>query len=371
MRIKVLHIQETVTAGGVERRRLLIAKYLDKERFEQRLVCTFAQGPIVDKIEQYGVQVIPIGCFKGIFDFRQLQKVCKIIDEYKPDIIHGAVFEGVTMACICGFLKRVPVVIAEETSDPQNRSARGDFLLRNLCRAADCVVAISEGTKQYLLTRAKIPARKVRLINNGVDTPRIADAEELAALRSRYGIEKNDIVVGTAGRLQDAHKKFSDLIKAVAMIADRYPKLKLLIVGAGPDRDLLESTACEGKISERVIFAGYQADTAPFYQIMDIFCVPSHREGFGLVAAEAGFNRLPTVATRVGGLQYVIQDGQTGFLVPPDTPQAIAEKLEILINDPDLRKRFGEAGYERAKAEFSAEGYVGKIERMYEENLPH
>jgi glycosyltransferase involved in cell wall biosynthesis len=270
------------------------------------------------------------------------------------------------MACVCGFIKKVPIIIAEETSDPQNRSRKADFLLRLLCIPADKVVAISPGTEQYLQKRAKIPIHKIQLINNGVDVPHSVTIQEIEKLKNHWRINNDDFIIGSVGRLENNVKKFTDIIKAIALL-EKYQNLKLLIVGDGRDKKLILQTAEHLGVSNKLIMAGFQADTSPYYQLMDVFCLASQREGFGLVAAEAMFHQLPVVATSVGGLKSVVINNETGFLVPPNRPEAIAQKLEILINNPDLRKAFGMVGFHRAKTEYAPEVYVGKVDKMYQE----
>jgi len=363
-KIKILHIQETINSGGVERIRFILAKYLDKTKYEQKIICTFAGGSIVDDIEREGVEIIPIGRFKGIFDFKQYRKVLKIINNYKPDIIHGAVFEGVTMACVCGFIKKVPVIIAEETSDPQNRSKKANFLLRLLCLSADKVVAISVGTEEYLKKTAKIPLKKIHLINNGVEYPRYVTEEEIEFNNRKWGIKPGDIVIGSIGRLYDDHKKFTDIIKAISLLKN-HSNIKLLIVGDGPDREMITQTAKDNGILDRIILAGYQDDVSLYYQLMDIYCIASQREGFGLVAAEAMLNKLPVIATCVGGLKFMVEDSVTGFLVPPSNPDIIAEKINVLITNPEIRMNFGERGRVKASREYTANVYISNVEKMY------
>src|SRR5690606_33705799 len=122
-------------------------------------------------------------------------------------------------------------------------------------------------------------------------------------------------------------------------------------------------------LERNLIMAGLQADTAPFYQVMDIYCIASHMEGFGLVAAEAMFHQLPVVATAVGGLKDTVIDAKTGFLVPSHRPDKTAEKLQILIDDPELRRSLGAKGFASAQQEYSAEVYVEKVNQLYQELL--
>ena len=365
--IRVLHIMSTVTGGGVERRRLSLAKAFKGSNFQMKLVGTFKSGAIAEQIEDNGVEIIEIGDFNGPFHWEKHRKIQKIIDEFQPHIIHGAVYEGVTMAAINGFIKKVPVVILEETSDPQNRSAKADFLLRIFSWTADRFIAIAPNVADYLRDRAKVSPRKVITINNGVKIPRAVSAPEIQDLKAEYALRERDFVVGTVGRLFNDHKKITDILEAVKQLD--LPHLKLLIVGGGRDEQLLRDKTRELGIEAQVIFTGYQYDTAPFYRLMNLFCIASQREGFGLVAAEAMLNHLPVLATKVGGLQNVVVNEETGFLVPPNTPAKLAEKIHYFYHHPEAVTTMGEASYQRAMQQYTEERYVKEVEALYLELL--
>ena len=363
----MLYIISTVTGGGVERRRLSLAKYLDKDKFKMKLVGTHKGGFIAEQIEEHGMEILEVGDFNGPFHWTKHRKVQQIIDDFQPHIIHGAVYEGVTMAAVDGFLKKVPIVILEETSDPQNRSAKASLLLRFFSFAADRFIAISPNVAVYLTAKAKVSQRKVITINNGVEIPLDVDKDEVSSLRKRLSIHEGNFVVGAVGRLFNGHKRFTDLIEAVSLVGKS--NLKLLIVGGGPDEELIRKKAAEMNITELVIFTGYQFVTSPYYKLMDVFCIPSSREGFGLVAVEAMMHSLPVIATEVGGLKDVVLDGETGFLVPPYSPQALADKIQVLIDNPLLRTMMGDKGKERALNYYSAIRYVKDVESLYLELL--
>lgn len=367
-KIRVLHCIETISSGGVERIRRSLARYLDKDLYEQKIICTQANGIIPEEISAEGVEIISIGRLKHTFQWSQYKKGLQIIRSYQPHIIHGAVFEGVSMATIGGFLGRVPIIIAEETSDPKNRSPKASLLLRMLTQVADKVIGISPSVVSYLKNTAKIQSHKIQLINNGVELPRTVDLTELENLSIKYRISKEDIVVGSIGRLRDQVKLFSDIIKATALLSNP-SKIKILIVGEGPDKEFLIKTAADIGLGNQLIMAGLQMDTAPFYQLMDIFCIVSDNEGFGLVAAEAMYHRLPVIATAVGGLKDIVVDGETGFSVPSHSPESISEKLQLLIENPQLRKTMGAKGFARAEKEYSSKVYVQRVHQFYQELL--
>src|SRR5690606_21167388 len=366
-KLKILHIQETIGSGGVERRRLSLAKHLDKNLFEQKFICTFTKGNIPEEIRAEGFEVIPIGQLKSPFQWSQHKKVQKIIEEYQPDIIHGAVFEGVTLAAINGWLKKVPVIIIEETSDPINRSWKGNLLIKIFSKMANKVIGVSEAvTEEYLKGKLHLTNDKVVLINNGVALPRTITTDEINLAKGTWNIIENDFIIGSIGRmLSDANKRYSDLIKAFAQFSNEKSNVKLLLVGDGPEKANYEKLVLDLGISDKVIFTGYQSDVTLFYKMMDVFSLVSRNESFGLVLAEAMLNKLPVIATKVGGMKYIVDDGKTGYLVNPFQVEEIEEKLEILYQNPNLRIQMGEIGFEKAMKEYTEGVYAGKINQLY------
>lgn len=367
-KLKILHIQETIGSGGVERRRLSLAKHLDKSIFELKIVCQHEVGNIANEIRSQGVDVISLNrSIKGIFDIKQHRMVQKIIDDFRPNIIHGAVFEGVTMAAINGWLKKVPIIIIEETSDPQNRSWKGNILMKLFSKMADKVVGVSDGvTKDYLIGKLNLSDKKAIAINNGVAMPRKVLQTQIREAKKEWGIDDKDFVIGSTGRMiDDGHKRFSDLIKAFALFQQDKEHVKLLLVGDGQERDGYKILTQELGISDKVIFAGYQSDVTLFYKMMDVFALVSAREAFGLVLAEAMLNKLPVIATKVGGMKYIVDHYDTGLLVEKYNIDEILGSLCKLYYDHNLRIEMGEKGYVKALKEFSEEAYVGKVQALY------
>lgn len=366
-KIKILHLQETIGSGGVERRRLSLARHLDKKIFDQKFICTFAKGNIPEEIRAEGCEVIAVGQLKSPLDWTQHKKVQKIIEEYKPDIIHGAVFEGVTMAAINGWLKKVPYVIIEETSDPINRSWKANMLMKIYAMFADKVIGVSEAvTKEYLIEKLNLPKDKVVLINNGVALPRQFRDIEVCQAKVKWGIQDNDFVIGSIGRmLDDSNKRFSDLIKAFSQFSSDKTDTKLLLVGTGPELKNYRILAEKLNVTDQIIFTDYQSDVTLLYQMMNVFSLLSTHESFGLVLAEAMLNKLPVIATRAGGMKYIVDHENTGFLVDVKNVFQIREKMERLYQNRALASSMGERGYAKALSQYTESEYVHKVHTLY------
>jgi len=289
-----------------------------------------------------------------------------VLRDFRPHIVHGAVYEGVAVAAVCGTLARIPVIIGEETGEPYGRSWKGHLLYRALMALCDHAVGVSPEVCDYFADRLRMSPRRVSLVLNGVAPQRTVEPAETAELRARLGIGDSEIVIGNVGRLFNWQKRHTDLLAAFRSLCDRRDDVRLLLVGEGPDREMLKRLAAEIGIAERVIFTGYQPDARPFYTAMDIFALPSAYEGLALVLVEAMFAHLPIVSTRVSDASSAVAGNENGFLVQPGDPPELADRLLTLVEDADLRRRFGEAGYARVQERFSARRYVEDIDQLYQ-----
>lgn len=362
--IRVLHCLSSVASGGVERRRLILARNLDKNRYEQRIIARAARGDVVSALEAAGVPVTTVGQGR-LFDPGALWRATRLAREWRPDIVHGAVFEGLSLAVVAGRACGARVVI-EETSFATNRSPRGHALFRALVAASDACVAISPAVRRQLETATRVPSSKITTIMNGAMPPRLPSAELAQALRAELGIPGEAFVIGTVARLQQDHnKRTSDLIRALAQLPPSAADVRLLVVGEGAAKPGLIELSRSLGVFERVTFTGNREDVGNMYAIMDVFALVSAWEGFGLVVAEAMFCGLPVIGSRVGGIPDIVVDGETGLLVPACSPPSIAEAMLALRSDSERRQRFGRAGKNRAQECFSAERYTADVEAFY------
>ena len=222
----------------------------------------------------------------------------------------------------------------------------------------------------YLKDKIGVSEKKVALINNGVGIPRSVSQEEVEQLKASLGVNDTDLIIGTVGRMNDdGIKRFSDLIKAFQQIVKKIPNAKLLLIGDGPELVNYKQLSKELEIEKSVLFAGYQSDTAVYYKVMDIFSLVSNNEAFGLVLAEAMLHSLPIVATAVGGMKYIVVDGETGFLVKRHQVDEIANKIIELCENKELRDQFGENGLQRANELYTEKKYVEAVRILYKDLL--
>ncbi len=212
-------------------------------------------------------------------------------------------------------------------------------------------VTVNSRAMRDILLEAGVPARKIHMLPPGVQVP--MDLPDKGEARARLGLPVDAFVVGCVARLAP-HKGVGDLITAAARVPDPGGHLRVVVAGDGPERAALESLAA-ALLGDRAVFLGRVPNIQDVYAAADVFALPSHMEGFGLVYVEAAFHGVPSIGAKVGGVPDVILEGETGLLVPPGDPDALGAAIVRLRDDPGLRARLGEAARARAYAEFTVE----------------
>jgi glycosyltransferase involved in cell wall biosynthesis len=198
---------------------------------------------------------------------------------------------------------------------------------------------------------------------------RVASSDESRSrLRALFGVPEERFVVGWIGRMT-AIKRVEDVLLAFGELRARGVDATLCLVGDGPDREGIEQRAHELGLARHILSVGYQRDVGPYYAFVDALLLTSANEGTPVVAIEALAARRPVVATRVGGVPDVVDDGVDGLLVPVGDVSGMAEALERLARNPALRARMGEAGSERVVPRYRVERLVDDVDALYRELL--
>ena len=272
-----------------------------------------------------------------MYRFRAL---VKLLRTHQFDVIHSHMFGsnvwGVTFGRIC----RVPVVLAHE----HNWSYSGDpwriwIDRRLIARFATRYIAVSQSNFEQMVTIERIPAEKILVLPTAY-IPHEAEGE--LDLRSLLELPNAAQIVATAANLR-VEKALEVLIEALAIASKSRPDVHLVIVGDGPCRADLEQLTASLGLRDRVHFMGRRDDVDSIVRNADICAMSSDWEGMPLFALEAMAAAKPLVATRVGGMPEIVASGETGTLVPPRNPQALADAMTELLSDPELRARLGEA----------------------------
>ncbi|MDX2042624.1 MAG: glycosyltransferase [Acidobacteriota bacterium] len=362
-KIKILHVIDSLSVGGMERVVIDVANGLDATKFEQVVCCLSRSGEAADQLRE-GVRCFDLG--KGDKADRLMPlKLARLIRRERPDIVHSQSWSGVDTALAMLLTPGVKQIHSEHGRNFQD--LHGQSLARRMARRwlyqrADVVFAISAEVREFYCRQTNFPIERMQVIPNGVDMQRIDEADA-RGIREELGIALDDFVVGTVARL-DLNKDTLTLLKAFAAITQS-PKLKLLIVGDGEQRTLLERFVGKQGLNRNVIFAGMRRDVPSLLKAMDVFALSSLSEGMPLTVLEAMATRLPVVATAVGALPELVEEGSTGFLVPVGDAEAMAEKLRRFVADHRLAKSFGEEARRKIEHQFSLDRMLQRYAELY------
>jgi glycosyltransferase involved in cell wall biosynthesis len=256
----------------------------------------------------------------------------------------------------------VPVVI--NTKHGRNYPHIRKWVLANRLAAwlSSKVVAVSQNAADVALQTEKVPHRKVEVIRNGIDLERFP-----LARRPRRELQRRAVHVA---RISYASKDQRTLMSAVRIVADKQPDFVLDIVGDGPDRPDLEAMCDELGLRAHVNFLGFRDDVQHFLSRAEFFVLSSVTEGVSITLLEAAASGLPIVATNVGGNPEVTVHGETGLLVPPRSPEALAAAMLEMLKDSNRARRMGIAGRRRVEEDFDLSRSVARYEELYLSLLP-
>jgi glycosyltransferase involved in cell wall biosynthesis len=238
-----------------------------------------------------------------------------------------------------------------------------EISVRIMTSRADRVLALSEFSKLQIADVYGIRPERIHVMYGGVDPVFFTDLPKK---------EKDHFILLFSGRLDGPgqQKGLDTLLEALPVISRRH-RVKLHILGAGPGLESFQKMVSRLKLESNVRFLGFKEypALAEIYQQADLFVLPTRRESFGLVLAEAMAAGLPIVSTRVGAVPEVVRDGETGVLIPPDDPEACARAINSLLDDTVRMKEMGRKGRERAMQFFTCEKVAERVAQCYEEIL--
>ncbi|MDN5941963.1 MAG: glycosyltransferase family 4 protein [Nitrospira sp.] len=240
---------------------------------------------------------------------------------------------------------------------------------RNVHRSCvDVIIGVSSQIEAKYKAQGEVS--RVACIRNGIDLEGKSVQTDRWRTRKELSVDGETCLIGTVGRLTPV-KGIPYLLQAARVLLRRGANVKVLIVGEGSIRqDLLTQTHDLG-ISDNVVFLGHREDTDVLLQAMDIFVLPSLSEGIPMALLEAMAASLPIVASRVGGIPEIIEDGVDGYLVEPMDVDNLAERCRRLIKSPEVARKMGEQGRKRVEREFSATAMADRVASTYKELLMH
>ncbi len=382
--IRVLRVIARLNVGGPALHVTYLARGLADRGYETTLVAGDVgrgEESMAFVAERAGVEVVSLpGLSRELSPLRDALaafKLAHLIRKLRPDVVHthtakaGAV--GRAAALLAG--PRRPVVVHTFHGHVLRGyfGTLGTLMFRTietvLARTSDRLIAVSPEVRDELVALHVAPDEKFSIIRLGIELePRVRFDGDPAEVRRRHGIPPAKFVVGWFGRMT-AVKRTDDLLTMLAGLRERGIDALLLLVGDGDDRERLEQRAHDLGLARSCLFLGYQDDVAPWYAICDAVVLTSASEGTPVTIIEALAAGRAVVATKVGGVPDVVDEGETGFLVRPRDTHALAERLEILARDPNRRAEMGRLGRERVLERYAVERLVDDVDGLYRELL--
>jgi glycosyltransferase involved in cell wall biosynthesis len=295
-------------------------------------------------------------------------KIARVIHAERPDIIHTQSWSGIDAAIaklVTGGARLVHSEHGRNLPYIYGEPLKRRIARRCLYHLADAVFAISNEVRGYYCRETGFPINRVRVIPNGIDLRRIDEADR-RGVREELGLSQDDFVVGAVARL-DKTKDTMTLARAFAKLCQSQgnPKLKLLVIGDGDKKVEIENYVVEQGIGDAVIFMGVRHDVPRLLGAMNLFALSSLSEGMPITVLEAMCASLPVVATNVGALPELVEEGETGFLVEPKDDATMAERIARFYLNRETAREFGAAARRKVEREYGLDRMLDQYRDLY------
>jgi glycosyltransferase involved in cell wall biosynthesis len=368
--MKILHIVTLSEWGGAQHIVYLLAKYLRSEH-DISVACA-PGGLLVERLRELGIRVVEIPELcrmpHPLKDLRALWKLYRLIQAEQFDIVHTHSTKAGLLGRLAARLANVSMILftAHGWAFSEGRPWLWRWLLAQTERMpalfSTKIICVSEHDRQLALKFGVAPQEKLTVIYNGLDPSPFASLTDRNELRRELELSPSERIITTVGRLAPP-KDLETLLAACERL--EYPSWRLLILGDGPLRSRVARAIRTKGLRNYVTLLGERRDVPRFLKASDIFVLSSRWEGLPLVVIEAMLAGLPVVATRVGGIPELVEDGVTGLLVPPQDPRALHRALAQLLSDPELCERLGNSGQRRALERFTVERMIAQVRALY------
>ncbi len=340
-------------ASVIAKRQVPLLERLRQIGVDARVVLCGDRGSLAERVEaaRIPVDVIPVLLPPAPAALAAMPaavaRLRPLVRRAAADLVEGdEPMPAIAAALACGVRRRRPLVYRRHHAGGARRLLLASRLAACL---ADRTIVSSETMRRQASADDRTPLDRIDVASSGTPEPRLVSSDELAEARRQVGLLPNARVLTFVGRLR--HEKGVDVfLQALGQLRD-LEDVHALVVGDGPERSKLEEAAR----GQRVHFLGHRDDVDRWFALADVVVVPSRRETFGRVPLEAMALGRPVVASRVGGLVEAVVDNETGLLVPPEDPTALATKLRTLLSQPALANALGEAGRAHCRARHTLE----------------
>ena len=364
-RITVVELLASGTNGGAQEHVFNLVSRLDRSRYDVS-VCSLTGGSAIRRFEKAG---IPVCVIEATDDADAVESLAAHLAAIDADVVHNHMYHaeviGTQAALRVAETGRPRPFVVGTVHSSRIRSDEDMALLRQLTPRMDHLIAVSTSIVRKIDDEGRHGA-PVSLIYNGIDLARYDQMVPCCTLREEYGLPPEGPLVGVVARLEQ-EKGHPTLIDAWPAILASFPDATLLMIGEGSRLDALTAQVRDLGLERSVIFTGRRDDVPEVTKSLDVAVLPSYREAQGLTILEAMALSRPVVASNVGGIPEMIEDGRTGLLVPPHDSTALADAILRLLRDHPLADTLARAGHDMVHDRFCVELMVRSVEAIYDE----
>jgi L-malate glycosyltransferase len=361
-RMRICHLIDSLRIGGSECQMSEVARRQKSAGYHVQVGCLREEGPMIAGLRDRGIRVTafpPQGSLIRPRGLRALLRLASFLRRERFSILHCHDLWSNLMGVPAGRLARVPVVITSQRDlghlDWYTPSRK--HVIAGIHKLASTVLANSSAVRQFLVSELGIRSDHIRVIRNAVEAGRF---------RPRSSGKTAYKTVMTIANMNESVKGHAVLIEAAPTVVRDHPEVRFVFVGNGAKRPKLQNQVTALGLNEHFCFLGRRSDIADLLAESDLFVLPSLAEGMPNVILEAMAANVPVIASRVGGILDVIEDGINGLLVPPGDPAALGSAILRLLDNPALAEAFAGAGAETVRSSFSFERLMRDLDDLYD-----
>jgi glycosyltransferase involved in cell wall biosynthesis len=361
---RVLHIVQSLEAGGAERVVVEYALAHDRERYTPEICCVMAGGPLEDILRDAGVRV-HILARRTRFDIGAVLRLARIIATGEFDVVHNHNFTALAIGVPAAILGGATAIVRTEHNVVAQYSPWRGFLSRLATLRENAQVGVSRAVRASHIQAGRIRPGRFVAIWNGIDDGRLTVHADDISVRTELGIPESAVLCITVGSLTP-QKDHENLFAAVLEVRKTHSDVYFVVVGGGALEESLRARISELGLESHVLLLGTRLDVPRLLNAADVFVLPSAWEGLPITILEVMASGVPCIATDVGGVAEVIVNGVSGFIVPPHDPGLLAERILELAQDPELRARMAASSRSVYEGAYTSQAMTRQTEALYD-----
>lgn len=359
--ISVMQLVYSLQIGGSEKLALDISSHLNPARFAPSMCALDLDGDLAQELTQLGIPHF-VAHRRGV-EPAVMGRLYRLFRDNRVDVVHTHHFAQLFYAALPARAAGARIIHTEHEFFTYTVSRTSRTLLRPLLRFCEQMTVVGPEVASYFIDTIGVPASRIAIVRNGVNPARFD--YDAAAARAELGLGPHDFVMGTIGRLEP-EKDQATLLEVFKQVHGCHSNARLVIVGDGQLGPELKAQAQRLGIADRTMFLGYRRDIARVLAAMDVFLLPSIREGLPISLIEAMAARRPVVASDIGSVRDLLREGEAGFMVKPRDIQGFTAAVSRFIADPSLGPSMARNGRSTVEASFSLASSIHAYERLYQ-----